>query len=465
MMNANRNILTSIIALFSLCFFSCKKMIEVELPRNQVTTGQVFTDSLNANAAVTGLYVRMMGSAFTFSFANGGITAFTGLYTDELYATRNNPLENEFYTNSVTQDNSTLAELWKNAYTIIYQANAVIEGLSESKTVPVTVKKKFTGEAKLVRAFIYFNLINLFGDVPYIVSTDYRSTAIMPRTSDEQVYKSIEDDLMEAADLLPAAYMTVNKVRPNKFAALSLLARVHLYRGKWMEAEMISTQIINTGSYVLQNDLSKVFNIGGSEAIWQMPPVQPGGFETTEGMMFVPFVLTSPPNYPLNTNLLSAFENGDRRKEKWTGENIVSGQSYYYPLKYKLNFSGASTVQEHYMIFRLAEQYLIRSEARAQQNKIADALSDLNKIRNRAGLSDTTGTTAVDLLALVLHERQVELFCEWGHRWYDLKRLKKADNILGIIKSQGWQPHDKLLPIPFREMQLNPSLIQNPGYQ
>ena len=439
-------------------------MIEVEPPKNQVITSQVFADSSNANAAVTGLYIRMMGTAFTFGFANGGITTFTGLYADELYATRNNPVENEFYANSISQENTVLAELWKNAYSIIYQANAVIEGLSASNTLTVTVKQKFTGEAKLVRAFVYFNLINLFGDVPYIAATDYTNNATLKRTTKEQIYNYIVADLQEAKDLLPASYMTNNKIRPNKYAALSLLARVYLYMGKWAEAEDISSQILNAGTYVLQTDLSKVFSIGNSEAIWQLPPVQPGGFETTEGMMFVPFSSTALPNYPISDHLLNAFEGNDNRKTKWLAQNTVNGQSYFYPFKYRLNYSGSTSPQEYYMLFRLAEQYLIRAEAKAQQNKIVEAVTDLNKIRVRAGLTDTTAASQLELLSIILHERQIELFCEWGHRWYDLKRFGKADEVLQQIKNPGWHSNDKLFPIPFREIQLNPSLTQNTGY-
>lgn len=439
-------------------------MIEVEPPKNQVITSQVFADSSNANAAVTGLYIRMMGTAFTFGFANGGITTYTGLYADELYSTKNNPVENEFYANSISQENTVLAELWKNAYAIIYQANAVIGGLSESSTLSTSVKQKFTGEAKLARAFVYFNLINLFGDVPYIISTDYTNSATLQRTAKEQIYNYLVSDLQEVKDLLPASYMTNNKVRPNKYAALSLLARVYLYMGKWAEAENISSQVLNAGTYVLQTDLAKVFSIGNSEAIWQLPPVQPGGFETTEGMMFVPFSSSALPNYPISNHLLNAFEANDNRKLKWGSSNTVNGVSYVFPSKYKLNYSGASSPQEYYMLFRLGEQYLIRAEAKAQQNKIGEALTDLNKIRGRAGLTDTTTATQSELLSIILHERQIELFCKWGHRWYDLKRFGKADEVLGFIKNPGWHSNDKLFPIPFREIQLNPSLIQNPGY-
>jgi hypothetical protein len=92
------------------------------------------------------------------------------------------------------------------------------------------------------------------------------------------------------------------------------------------------------------------------------------------------------------------------------------------------------------------------------------AVSDLNIIRKRSGLANTTANDQVSILNAILHERQVELFCEWGHRWYDLKRTNKADGLLGIAKAPNWQATDALFPIPFTELSLNTSLTQNPGY-
>ena len=115
------------------------------------------------------------------------------------------------------------------------------------------------------------------------------------------------------------------------------------------------------------------------------------------------------------------------------------------------------------MVFRLAEQYLIRAEALAQQNKLDSALADLNLVRQRAGLGNSTAVTGTDVLAAVMHERQTELFAEWGHRWFDLRRTGTIDAVLGAVKP-GWQPTDSTLPVPFTQIQDNSLLTQNPGY-
>jgi hypothetical protein len=117
-------------------------------------------------------------------------------------------------------------------------------------------------------------------------------------------------------------------------------------------------------------------------------------------------------------------------------------------------------------VFRLAEQFLIRAEARAHLDKITGANSakaDLNMIRDRAGLPPTVASTKEEMLAAILQERRMELFVEWGHRWFDLKRTGKASEVLSVLKPR-WDPTDVLYPIPYNELQLNPNMMQNAGY-
>jgi hypothetical protein len=119
------------------------------------------------------------------------------------------------------------------------------------------------------------------------------------------------------------------------------------------------------------------------------------------------------------------------------------------------------------MMLRLAEQYLIRAEARGQQNNISGAQADLNVIRNRAGLPNTTAATQSDLLSAILHERQVELFTELGQRLLDLKRTNNVDNVMRVVtplKGGTWNSNWQLYPVPVSDIQKNPALVQNSGY-
>jgi hypothetical protein len=108
--------------------------------------------------------------------------------------------------------------------------------------------------------------------------------------------------------------------------------------------------------------------------------------------------------------------------------------------------------------------YLIRSEARARQGELSNAKDDLNVIRNTAGLGNTTAVTQNEILDAILHERQVELFSEFGHRFFDLKRFNALDSALSNVKAD-WNSTDALFPLPQTELNLNPNIgPQNPGY-
>jgi hypothetical protein len=122
------------------------------------------------------------------------------------------------------------------------------------------------------------------------------------------------------------------------------------------------------------------------------------------------------------------------------------------------------------MVLRLAEQYLIRAEAEANQGDSTDAMNDLNKIRNRAGLANYSLLNNGPLLIAILHERQVELFTEWGNRWFDLIRTGAINAVLGspgnVCQAKGgvWVSTSELFPIPQSEILDDPNLHQNPGY-
>jgi hypothetical protein len=293
----------------------------------------------------------------------------------------------------------------------------------------------------------------LYGDVPLVLSTDYKVNASLTRTTATDIYTQIESDLQDAISLLSTDYPSSGKVRPNKYAAIALLARVYLYEKKWPEAENQSN------SYSLVG-LNSVFLGNSDEAIWQLLPVL-SFLNTADGLTFIPYASSVRPNYVVTDFLLANFEPGDLRKNAWLGINVVGSQTYYYPFKYKVRFGNDKI--EYNMVFRLAEQYLNRAEAMAQQDKIIDAEADLNIIRSRAGLPDVTTTDQATLLSAIMHERQIEFFAECGHRWFDLKRTGNMNAVLGAEKT-GWKATDSLYPIPISELQANPSLTQNAGY-
>lgn len=445
--------------------YSCKKYIEVGPPKHLISASAVYSSDATATAVVRGIYSQMVNNSS--GFAGGGAPSVTfncGLSSDELENFSNDATYISFYTNALSATNFS-SILWSDPYKFINNANAAIEGLANSNGVTQATKNELLGEAKFIRAFCHFYLVNLFGDVPLVTVTDYRVNAVASRTPIAQVYQQIISDLKDAQQLLASdfSFSKGERDQPNKGAATALLARVYLYMGDWINAEAESTAIINNSdTYSLPGDLNAVFLANSSEAIWQLKPEALA--YTNEAALFI--LTSAPPSFAsLSSHLVNAFEPGDYRKMNWVDSIADGGTNYYYPFKYKVN--SGTDLTEYSMVLRLAEQYLIRSEARANQDNIFGAQADLNIIRNRAGLTNTIAADKSSLLSAILHERQVELFTEWGHRWLDLKRTGAVDSIMTVVAPQKggtWNTNGQLYPIPLSEINNDVNLTQNTGY-
>ena len=447
-------------------FFSCKKFVAINPPETQLVTASVFTTDATATAAMVGIYSQMMQSNGFTSGDFGAISNLSGMSGDELSNFSPDASLTEFYRDALVTTNSFLySSCWSEPYSYIYQANAVLEGVQQGSGISDAVKKQLTGEALFVRAYCNFYLVNLFGNVPLILSTAYADNAHAARTAANAVYGQIVADLkMAQADLSPDfSFSNGERVRPNQGAATALLARVYLYQENWTDAAVQASGLIgNNSTYNLETDLDSVFLANSQEAIWELEPVRPG-YNTNEGSLFI--LSTVPSYYALNPGLISAFEIGDQRRSHWVDSLVVGSNTYFYPFKYKI-VSG-TPVKEYSMELRLAEQFLIRAEAEAQQNQLTTAAADLNTIRSRAGLPNTTATDQVSLLQAILQERRVELFTEGSHRWFDLRRTGNIDafmNPAAVAKGGSWRSTDQWYPIPQMEIQLDPTLTQNAGY-
>lgn len=440
----------------------CEKFVQVPSPRNQLLNDAVFSDSANSTSAVLGIYISAI-EAYGLSFSSGGITVYTGLSGDELLTSSTGYLdEMEFYENSITPGNYINSSFWIDAYRQIYNANACVEGLLESEGISASVKNQLLGEARLYRAFIYFNLVNLYGEVPLVTGTDFRINKALPRLKTNEIFDFLISELDECRNLLKPEYVGNGRLRPNLYAALFLLSKAHLYMGNWEESEKAATEIISSGYYVLESQLDNVFLATSREAIWMISPVLPG-YETWEGYFFVPDGFASAPTYQISDSLYNSFESDDLRKKHWTKTYEAYGTSYTIPYKYKLGYDGLIVPRENYVVFRLSDAFLIRGEARAHLNKLDAANEDLNTVRERAALVHKNYTSQTELLNALFRERRSELFLEWGNRWYDLKRTNTANTVLAPIKP-GWDEYDALFPIPQTEISTNPFLTQNPGY-
>lgn len=450
-----------IVIFFAIACTSCKKIIEVPPPTNIITGKEVFHSDATATSAVVAIYGEMMNGPSYFSA--GGLTLYTGLCADELYFYSTGPRD-EFQKNDISLTGQSVIEnnFWNLAYRLIYAANSCASGIENSVAMSAEMKNRLLGEVKFARAFCYFYLVNLFGDVPLITSADYKTNIAIPRIAATTVYEQITSDLSDAISLLPESYTSVDRIRPNKWAAASLLARVYLYLKDWEQAEASAAAVINSANYMLTTNPAQVFLKTSKETIWQLQPVNPS-LNTYEANQILPATANSLPTYLLTQDLINSFETGDLRKTNWTTARTYLGQTLYYPTKYKV-YGNNAPVTEYYVVLRLAEMYLIRAEANAKQGSLSEALADLNIIRARAGLSNSAATSLTSILAEIEFQRKFEYFSEWGHRWFDLKRTERSGAILGALKPATWQSTDTLWPIPSGQILANPLLVQNPGY-
>jgi hypothetical protein len=459
-------ILAGALLIASSSLVSCKKLIEIpENPPTQIIRQQVFTDSATTMSAVAGVYSYTPGSS-GIPYSDGLFTLATAVSGHEVNGGSGD--QAQFFNYTVTPNNGSVSALWRAPYAEIYQINDVLAGITGNSNLSAPLVKQLTGEMKVVRAFCYFNLVNLFGGVPLVTATDYKVSAQLPRASVAEVYAQILADLDDAVKKLPVTYPSAGHARPNLYTAVALQAKVHLYLGQWQAAYNEADGVIKSGLFdITTTPLSDIFLEGSAEAIWQVPILnqyQGSG----EAAFFVPYDPGQIPSYIVTEALLNQFEAGDQRLENWLGVNVINGENLYYPAKYKdLQPTSPAT---NYMLLRFAEMYLIRAEAAAQLGNLSQALTDVNTIRNRAGLDPSTAdeSSQTAVLAAVRKERRTEMCFEFGSRWFDLNRTSTDNKYPSKGQAPavlaGWQPNFAVYPVPQSQLQLNTRLIQNPGY-
>lgn len=460
---------------------ACRKLVEVDLPFSQLYTESVFKNDATAISAMTEIYAKLsMDQSIP-----ADVPIYTGIYSDELKTYVTSGLYLAYYQNSLLGSASgTTDNWWKGLYNLIYQSNDVFEGCEKSGTLTPAVKKQLMAEARFIRGFCYFYLVNYWGEVPLALTTDYTVNNRLKRSPVTEVYTQIIADLVYATDNLNVNYLSGNTVavatdrlRPNSSVAKAFLARVYLYNKQYGLAEQAASSVIaNTSVYKLET-LNNVFLKTSKEAIWQLAlptPYVNGNGNAQEGYQFIlsakPSTTGAYGSLTLSDQQLAAFEANDGRLTNWVGTyvdgTVTPNARYSYAFKFKQRNS--LTPVEHSTPLRLAEQYLIRSEARLLTGNIVGAEDDLNEVRLRAGLPKITGSTETTLKRDILRERQVELFTEWGHRYLDLKRTGNIDVVMQVVsplKNGTWSSYKAYFPLALTELQNNPNLVQTKGYE
>lgn len=446
-----------LVTLLLLLTVGCEKFVSLQPPKGELTDKAVFSDSTGAVTAVLGLYINMAGTSSRIT--SGAMTLLAGLTADELIPVSSSVSYGEFYLNDISPENGINSSVWSNAYKQVYGINATIEGLEKSDGISNQLRQSLIAEAKVIRSFIYFHLVQLYGPVPLVLQTDYRINRLLSRTAVDIILETIKTDLESAKEILSPAEFRPTRV--SYYAVTAFLAKTYFFLGDYKAAADAATECIDSGRFSLA-DIDSVFLATSPETIWAVSPTDIN-MQTADGFEFVPRSNTALPKYEIATGLREAFHMGDLRKLFWTANVQLNGEEYTYPFKYKAN-SNDTELLEHYVLFRLAEQYLIRAESRLLKNDIVGAKQDLAIVRDRAGLTDVIVTVnPIELEQLIESEYRTEMFCEWGNRWMNLKRKEKLSEELGLSKP-AWRETAELYPIPQTEINTNVNLVQNLGY-
>jgi hypothetical protein len=497
-------------AIFSFCLFfiGCKRNFLIVQPQGQLTASSVGNDPNIARQLVTGVYNQLYQGGFGNDVHGIIFCMATDVASDDAdkgstpgdQAPQATSFDN--FTSDLNSNNFYVDRLWSGHYQGISTANQTLNALEGSSLDHVT-KRNLIGEVKFIRAYLYFNLVRLFGGVPLVLRIptgleDANSNVFQTRASKDSVYQSIINDLQYGVDSLPLKGDPATEVgRANKGAAESLLAKVYLYQKNYQKAFDLSQDVINSGKYALMSDYSLNFkNKAYDNNIESVFEIQTGQDANCDAS--IPFyVVAQGPRagglfgwadlgFGLNTpsqNLANSYEAGDVRKSAsimfiqpngtilWDGFRIPSRDSvendrYNYKAYFgrKVDPYCVSGNTDHLPkdihIIRYAEVLLINAEAAVQLAKQSNALTDINMVRQRAGLSPG-GTVDINT---VWQERRVELAMEQD-RFFDIVRQGRAGQLLRALGKNFVDGKNEVFPIPQTQIDLSGGrLTQNPGY-
>ncbi|GAB2602076.1 RagB/SusD family nutrient uptake outer membrane protein [Spirosoma areae] len=450
---------------------SCKQVLEPK-PVTLLVDELVLNEPNDVEPVRIGLYSAFRGMASTNIIA-GDFTAdyiqANGTFTDNI----------EFGTKRITATNGAVRDLWGGMYRTVYVANFILERLPLISSVSEATRKRVTAEARFLRGWANFIGAYTYGDIPKIITTDQLANRTVPRTPKADILASVLADYEAALTDLPnitsaSTNVTANAAYLNKVNCRAAMARYYLYQKNWAKAEELATLVINSGVYTLETNFSDIITKDfTSESILEVGynlTDDPGTGAYSLNNLFVGRREVIPSNQLVA--VLTSNEAGTRGGTS-NGQVDRVGTISFNAQQQRGNDNGwtvrkygtASEDNNNIVLMRLAELYLIRAEARAQQGKLsgaAGAVADINVLRTRAKAPAAAVAAQADVLLTIERERVYELAFE-GHRWYDLVRTGRAQAVMSAF-SPNWNSRYELWPIPQSEIQQNTALQQNPGY-
>ena len=435
---------------------SCDKMVEVDLPNDKMNSKDVYEDITTTKSALNYIYSRLRDTTI-LTFNIQGKSSVLSLFTDEL--TYSGSTENLIFINDIDQVNLSNTSLWwDNAYKDLYTINAFIEGVNSSTTLKDADKEQLLGEAYTLRALYFQTLAQIYGNIPYTTTTDYIVNTTIGKTDYNTVLTLIEKDLLIALDLLDYTYRTPEKIYINKAVTELLLTENYLLQKRYDQAQIYAQNIIDNSIYQIENDLDKVFLKDSKSTLLQISPVN---LPRTTPQVSTYLLTVVNNSLSLAPTFYNTFDTNDLRKTHWVNNLTINGITYHQPFKYK---NKLNNIEEYGVFYRLEEAYFYLAEALAYQEKTSVAAEVINIIRSKRGLSDLPLNLSKDLfITELLREANKEFFTEGGHRFLDLKRNGRIQD-LALLKPT-WKTYNDLFPIPEKQTLINKNLLpNNPGY-
>ncbi len=489
--NINRKGLAIAIISCLVTITSCKKFLDSP-PLSQSTTGNFYQTADDFYKALNGVYYTVQESYGYFYYLlaelRGDNTTTQTLGGANFWETSRIDLD-KF---TETADNERIQRFYRFSYNGVQRCNAILDRI-DNANMDAGLKAQYKGEAKVIRANFYYNLVRFFGAVTLVTAdfTDLDATYKMGRTPVEEIYNQLIQDLKDAKSLLPLSYDNNNVGRVTKGTATSLLGDVYLTLKQYSNAVTEFKEVISSGKYQLLTNYASVFsgvNHGNSEAIWL---VQFKGSTEYSGSSFASFFApTGSDNILVNgrasgfnqptQDLINDYETGDLRKTASIGDGYTNSTGTFIPAKYiKLYVrfdANVSNSDLDWYILRYSEVLLKCAEAinEASSGPNAESYNYLNIVRARAGLPALSGLNQTSFRTAIYHEERMETAFE-GKRWFNLLRTGQALTVMNSKVATGSTPSVGI-SAPIQEYQLlfplpsvviatsSPYIQQNSGY-
>lgn len=484
-------------ALSTLALGGCNDFLAPK-PNDVLTPENFYQSATDAVSAVNSVYSQTVWVYFYYWYQSD-------IAGDDIFASPNFGTDGHQLA-SYTFDPTlwSIDNVWTNAYITINRANIVLDRVPPI-VMDTVERNRVLGEAHYLRALMYFELVRMFGDVPYIAhEAKSVSDAQVARTPAAQVYSSIVADLQSAAATLPPSYSGADLGRATSGAALSLLAKVYLNQKDYNNAAKYAGQVMSSGRYGLNSNWLDNFKISrefiNPESIFE---INYGAPEQTAGVVgSVQTLFSLPAGFPggdayglmqVNPDLIALYGTGDQRGygatymtspykdalgrvATWGVPNGAAFHKYLDETNTK-DMTARSWQQQpnNWIIQRYADVLLIYAEAVNAGGTATAGPADaaLNQVRSRAGIPTVSGLSAAALSDSIRVERRREFAFE-GQRWFDLSRWGVLDATIRAktTQMQTLQPGEttvhgvksSLFPIPVNQINNNSLLTQNPGW-